>query len=484
MKKKLINSLYFNILFFMVLAFMLTIGTNIAANIFSGIINSDKNPFYREGLIAKDFNDMYDEFILELQSFDSQSKVGDYIENIPARNNAPFAANNMYYVLLDENSDFIVANNPVAIIEQSDILSELNIGFIVDSQPRTPSENVSIEAVTFSQNQMQEISYPQFLEYRFKKIAQLENGNYILVYYIKTFMPLLFVLGLAMFICFFILLFRGRLVYLSKIQKAINDVSDVDTFEPLPMKYKNELTSIAAEVNSVAKLLKENKDAEREFLLNISHDLRTPLNSIIGFAEIIQRDKNLSQADKKKYIGYVLKKGKYLEMLLNQFFEFARIKWDNRKPKEQKIEIQQLLSQIFEGYLPELKKNSLEFEFDFEATPINFYADVPMLLRALHNIVSNAIKYSKAKTTIKASAKTTNNKVIIEVWNVSKDDIDSIETERLFEKFFKNDAARTDEGSGLGLAIAKEIVNRHYGDISATTKGDMLGIIIELPNNY
>lgn len=287
-------------------------------------------------------------------------------------------------------------------------------------------------------------------------------------------------IGIVIFMIIATILAKGRLKYIIDIEKGVNKLYESDFQETVALKYNNELTSLAISLNDMATKIKENKKNEEEFLLNISHDLRTPLTSILGFLNLLKNKRYEKSEEKEKYINIVEEQCLYLKTLIEEFFEFSKLKWKNVKLNKDNIKLQEFIRQISDGFYPQLKEYNIKLIMNFTKEPLYIQIDIDKFMRVIENLFSNAIKYSKEDTEIILNLYKHKQIILIEFWNTPKEDINKEELNFLFERFYKKDSSRGSKGAGLGLAIALEIIKLHKGSMEAKIEDEKLGIIIKL----
>jgi len=241
-----------------------------------------------------------------------------------------------------------------------------------------------------------------------------------------------------------------------------------------------DIIELAAEINKNIDYQNElrrgvvNNERElKDSIANISHDLRTPLTSIIGYIQLLEKSELTENQDKNLKIIY--KKSYELKNLVTDFFELSLLESDETLPCFIRINICNLISDIVIENVEILEKANLSLEFNIPNDPLFIYADEIMIRRIMQNLISNAIRYSNKDLIVTLEQK---DKIQINVRN-SIDNAKDVNSEKLFDRFYKGDESRSGKGTGLGLAIVKLLVEKMNGTICAKVVKDYLEIIIE-----
>lgn len=228
----------------------------------------------------------------------------------------------------------------------------------------------------------------------------------------------------------------------------------------------------------------KNEKLKTELISNVSHDLRTPLTSIINYVNILQDSDKITEEERKEYLQILDKKSKKLKVLIDDLFEASKINSRKIELNKEKIDIVSLIHQGIGEYSTLYEEKGLEFRVDTSQEEIFVELDGNMISRAIENIIINAIKYSLNNTRIYVDIKTDDEYLIISFKNIANYDM-NFDNEEIFERFVRGDKSRNSnvEGSGLGLAITRSIVEVHDGVVKIKREGDMFKIFIYLPMN-
>lgn len=283
------------------------------------------------------------------------------------------------------------------------------------------------------------------------------------------------VLGIALFILYFLLLTRKFNTYLDDITDGIMRIYAGDFKSRIPVKSVDEFGLIADRLNQVSQkidgIMEERRLSEsrkNELITSMAHDLRTPLTSIIGYLSLVSSDKNISDERKKHYIEVVYNKAVNLEKLVEDLFEYTKVTFREINMNISEINMVNFINQLVDEFYPNFQENDLEYDIKIEGMPLLIEGDGDLLARAITNLISNAIKYGKDGKRVVIRLKKEKEDVILQVINygqlIPEEDIPHI-----FERFYRVEGSRSSEtgGTGLGLSIAKEIIEMHGGTIEA-----------------
>lgn len=266
------------------------------------------------------------------------------------------------------------------------------------------------------------------------------------------------------------------------ISKEIDNIKDLDSNTLIHSKYN--LKNINNLIYKINNLLTESKNIKIDYgnknkslmkmMTNISHDLRTPLTSALGYIDIILKS-DLSEEEKKRDLITIEKRLRRLEELISSFFEFSKIISINKRPTLEKINLTSVLEESVIAFYDDYKKNNREILLDCNQRKIIINSNKLLLTRIFENLIGNAYKHSNSDLSIKVEIA---NKVKIIFSNELLDD--DVDVDKIFDEFYTVDISRTKEGTGLGLAIAKEFTRQLNGKIYAEKRKGQLKIIIEL----
>lgn len=310
--------------------------------------------------------------------------------------------------------------------------------------------------------------------YRVTGCDYLKDGYYVYFFYLgRANSDIGAVLAAILsFVIIFGLLSIGRINYIIDIRKSIRVIAQGKLKYRVPLKYKNELRELAEDINYMASELEEEDVKRRTFLTNISHDLRTPLTSILGYLTMINEKKYENKEELNGYIYKINSESLFLKSMLDDFFQYSKLFSKDIKLNKETIYIQELIRQIVEVETVVFKNKNLKLCLTLSNDPIAIKGDGNLLARAVNNLLSNALKYSQKNTevNIEVYEKLVDENImaVIAVSNVPEEKIEADEIENFFERLYKKDKSRSKPGSGLGLSIVKEILEIHDGYIKGS----------------
>ncbi|MDR4938157.1 HAMP domain-containing sensor histidine kinase [Rossellomorea marisflavi] len=296
---------------------------------------------------------------------------------------------------------------------------------------------------------------------------------------------LAFALAVVVFLILFVLFMRPVTRYIEQIESGIGRIVDHDWTYEIPVKGRDELSSLAANINWMTDQLRLRFERERELeqskselITNLSHDLRTPLTSIIGY---LQLAKDQESPGDKGYVDTTYRLSLKLKGLMDELFEYTKLTHHQVELQTDQVDFAALLHQLVGEYTPILEGKGLRVEMEVPEEPVLVTVDIEKMIRVFDNLLSNVEKYS-LEGTIKLRMKVEGDRVLTSLSNPS-DPVDPEELHRLFDQFYRLDEARSTKiaGSGLGLAIAKRIVELHEGEIWAESGEGELTVWVALP---
>ncbi|WP_455682961.1 sensor histidine kinase [Thomasclavelia sp.] len=221
---------------------------------------------------------------------------------------------------------------------------------------------------------------------------------------------------------------------------------------------------------------KISKDSLRNTILNMSHDVRTPLTSVQGYLHLLEMEE-ISNRKKKMYLKVIKDRTELLHNMMENFFELAKIESDNFTLNLKCMDLFSILSEALALYYDEFQKVEIEMKVDFQET-LYVLLDENAMKRVLHNILNNIVKHGARMVQITSFKK---GKKAIMTFTNDAQDINQDNVKLLFDKFFTISHSRSKKNTGLGLAITKELVERMNGNIEAKYSEGNFTLIISFP---
>ncbi|MBD0379220.1 sensor histidine kinase [Paenibacillus sedimenti] len=293
----------------------------------------------------------------------------------------------------------------------------------------------------------------------------------------------------TLFIFYLWLLSRGIISQLMQIIEGVKRLSKENFEREIPVWSEDELGELTGNINRMAEQWKKSIEEERhavqtrnELITNVSHDLRTPLTSIIGYLRLIEEDRYKDEVELRYYTNVAYTKSRKLERMVNDLFEMTKLSMGPIALNRSDIDLVELAGQLSADFAPQLREAEMEINVACGEQKMMVWADGSMLMRALENLISNAIKYGKRGRTVDVVIRQESGNAVLQVINyrapIPKEDLPY-----LFERFYRVEKSRSEEtgGSGLGLAIVKSIIELHDGLIKVRSDARETAFEISLP---
>ena len=214
-----------------------------------------------------------------------------------------------------------------------------------------------------------------------------------------------------------------------------------------------------------------------ELITNVSHDLKTPLTSIINYVDML-RSEDIDDNTRKAYLSILDKKSKRLKILVEEIFEAAKLSSGEIEFHIEKTDIKELLIQSVVELDDKIQESRLDFIIDTPDEPIFTMADGKRTFRAFENLITNITKYSAPNTRVYIDLFVENDTISIIFKNISNYRL-NLSPDEFLERFRRGDSSRNTEGSGLGLSITQSIINTQNGTMDLNIDGDLFKVILQ-----
>nr|WP_106782439.1 HAMP domain-containing sensor histidine kinase [Lysinibacillus timonensis] len=282
--------------------------------------------------------------------------------------------------------------------------------------------------------------------------------------------------------------FLRKMGYLSRIIKQTEDMAEGRLTSEIQIKGKSPLANHAKNLNrlreGVKKSMTEQAKSERlktELITNVSHDLRTPLTSIITYTDLLKNPET-TEEERNQYIDVLDKKSARLKTLIEDLFEVSKMASGNIEITKRRVDLTQLFQQAIGEHEEAFQSAGLDLKVTKPEQPLYAYVDGQKIWRVIDNLVVNSLKYSLKGTRVYISLKQNTYEAEFTVKNISNYELDD-NVDELTERFKRADASRHTDGSGLGLAIAQSIVDLHNGRMKIDVDGDLFKVIVFIPTD-
>lgn len=304
-----------------------------------------------------------------------------------------------------------------------------------------------------------------------KDMSNWITAHLIIFYLIAV---LVFVFGT---ICIFMMITQRSMKYFGEILSGIENVSKGDLNTSISVKGSDELAQLAYSINIMADKLYNSIEKERniekvksELINNISHDLRTPLTSVLGYLELIKNSNYNNKELINKHVNVVYRKCKDISTLVDDLFEFSNLSYKDIKLNKEKLNLYEIIQQVVMEFIPIMDNRQMHYKISCITNQYYVFSDAKMMVRLFENLISNAIRYGKENTCIEIEIILENEEVITKIINFGEE-IPKEDLTKIFEKFYRVEKSRSQNtgGTGLGLAIAKSIVDLHQGEIRVSS---------------
>lgn len=208
-----------------------------------------------------------------------------------------------------------------------------------------------------------------------------------------------------------------------------------------------------------------------ELITNVSHDIKTPLTSIINYIELIEKE-NIDNETLREYIAVLDRQAARLKKLIEDLVEASKASTGNLTVDMTECDVGVLLQQTVGEYDEKLEKADLKAIVTCPEEPVKIMADGRYMWRVFDNLMNNICKYSQSGTRIYLGLEKTNGKAVVTFKNISRVPL-NISADELMERFVRGDSSRSTEGSGLGLSIARSLTELQNGTLSLSVDGDL-----------
>ncbi|OAB40609.1 vancomycin resistance histidine kinase VanS [Paenibacillus macquariensis subsp. defensor] len=289
-------------------------------------------------------------------------------------------------------------------------------------------------------------------------------------------------------ILFFFVFTKPYATYFNEISKGIRHLANGEFKNHVHISSNDEFSIIAEDINLASEKLQGAvergnfaENSKDQLVVNLAHDLRTPLTSVLGYLDLILKDDHLTEEQHRHFTSIAFTKSQRLEKLIDGLFDITRMNYGKLPVEKKRIDISELLMQLNEELYPVFEKNNLISRLNI-APNIYISGDGELLVRVFENLLTNATRYGKDGLYVDINSHLNSGHVVIQIVNYGGH-IAPEELPHIFDMYYTSDWARTHQegGTGLGLFIARNIVEQHDGTISVESNVVRTLFEIQLP---
>lgn len=278
---------------------------------------------------------------------------------------------------------------------------------------------------------------------------------------------------------------HNKVRHFQKIQEGLQIAKNGDYEFKIDLKGNGEFKQLSADINEITSGLKiavqnevKSEKMKTELITNVSHDIKTPLTSIISYVDLLKRE-GLSSENAPKYLDVLERKSNRLKKLTEDLFEAAKATSGNIEPKFERVHINSLIEQLLGELDEKINESNLIFKVTASDEKIYAKADGRLLSRVMENLLSNIFKYALKGSRVYIVISEDENNVWVSFKNISAYEL-NIPVDELMERFKRGDEARSSEGNGLGLAIARSLMEVQKGVLDISIDGDLFKAELKL----
>lgn len=297
------------------------------------------------------------------------------------------------------------------------------------------------------------------------------------------------IIGILIFISIYSLITYKKYRNVSLLVDNVEEMSKGNLDKKIEIKSRGDIDQVAQNINSIVEQLKDITVEERkaqqtktDLITNVSHDLRTPLTSVIGYLNLIEEGRYKDEVELMYYVDIAYEKSLNLNILINDLFELTKMQ--NRVVNFNKVELNlvELIGQLISQFEIQFRQENMNCRIDFSVDKLILNADPIKLVRAFENLITNAMRYGKDGHYVDIKVFTEKKMAVVQVINYGEP-IPVLDLPHIFDRFYRVEKSRNTfkGGSGLGLAITKNIIEAHDGSICAISNNESTIFEVKIP---
>ena len=247
-------------------------------------------------------------------------------------------------------------------------------------------------------------------------------------------------------------------------------------------EYSKKLTNIGQGMEKALETQMKGERMKIDLITNVSHDLKTPLTSIIGYVDLLSKDETLSD-EAKDYVTILVKKTERLKDIISDLFELAKSTSGDVKVDMEEMDMKRLVEQTLGDMSDQIEESGFGIRYQCNTAHTKFIGDGNRMYRVVQNVIENALKYSLKGTRIFINILEEGSKVVLRITNTASYEMNFTE-EEIMERFARAEKSRTSEGNGLGLSIADSFTKNCGGQFDIKIDGDQFIVIIQFEQYF
>ncbi len=276
--------------------------------------------------------------------------------------------------------------------------------------------------------------------------------------------------------CFGVLFDRAKKMSQGDLEGKIEDSQLIGAFRDFGMC----LNALSQVTMDAARNQMRSERMKAELVTNVSHDIKTPLTSIINYVDLLQKAK--SEQEKQEYLAVLDRQSQRLKKLIEDLMEMSKASTGNMTVELSSVDPAEAVNQALGEFADKLEASSIRTVFQPPQPPLSMRCDGRLTWRVLSNLLSNAVKYAMPGTRLYIDIAKVEGHILISLKNISREPL-NISSEELMERFVRGDESRNTEGSGLGLNIAKSLMELQKGQLQLLVDGDFFKVTLLFPES-
>ena len=274
--------------------------------------------------------------------------------------------------------------------------------------------------------------------------------------------------------CFGLLLESAKRMSKGNLEEKVDDKLMTGSFK----EFAGELNGLADVAVVAAQKQLKSERMKTELITNVSHDIKTPLTSIINYVDLLQKPHSPEEGE--KYLEVLDRQSQRLKKLIDDLMEMSKASTGNLAVEIGRVDAAETVNQALGEFADKLEKAQLYPVFRQPEEPVLMLADGRLVWRVMSNLLSNAVKYALPGTRLYVDLQKLENKVILSLKNISREEL-NVQADELLERFVRGDVSRNTEGSGLGLNIARSLMELQKGQLQILVDGDLFKVTLIFP---